>query len=475
MNDITLHRLRQTQAPNATSVSGDNTLPIDLTSYWELEAESGERFDVNNLAENDLTDNNSVGFTASGIQGNAADFEQTNNEYLSITSGDQVDISGGEVFSISCWVKAESFSATYPVVFSQWDEGGANNNRVYALAIVAGKFYWYVSSGLAFDNLASTITPATATWYHIVCTYENKTNGIKMYINGSLENSRSPTNVTTVKVGSLANIRMGSADKFAGLTGTSIAWDGLIDEVGYWSKVLSATDVKKLYNSGSGIPYFPSIVDTNLTAWLDCGRGYSYPKTGSTWNDISGNSNDMTLTSSPTYDTADLGSLNFNGTSSYVSQSGYPATDEETIIVWGKSDTATWNVSGWLSSQRSGNGHVIHPTAGTKNVSFFLANSSGGFTNIGTETITDITIPHCYAYTTNGSNSHKVYVDGVEVATSTATITRGATPITGSWFSGKDDTGTRYGDGNTYVLMRYDRELTADEILQNYNSVNIRF
>mgnify|MGYP003643517893 FL=1 len=253
MNDITLHRLRQTQAPNATSVSGDNTLPIDLVSYWELEETSGTR--VDSEASNDLTDNNTVGYSASGIEGNAADFEQTNDEYLSITAAAQTGISGGTSFSISCWVKAESFGATYPVIFSQWDEGGTNDNRVYALAIVAGKFYWYVSSGLAFDNLASTTTPATATWYNIVCTYENKTNGIKMYINGSLENSRSPTNVTTVKVGSAANIRMGSSDKFAGVTGTSIAWDGLIDEFGYWSKPLTATEVTKLYNGGSAIPY----------------------------------------------------------------------------------------------------------------------------------------------------------------------------------------------------------------------------
>ena len=76
-----------------------------------------------------------------------------------------------------------------------------------------------------------------------------------MYINGSLENSRSPVNVTTVKVGSPANVKMGAADKFAGLTGTSIAWDGLIDEFGYWSKPLTATEVTKLYNGGSAIPY----------------------------------------------------------------------------------------------------------------------------------------------------------------------------------------------------------------------------
>ena len=39
-----------------------------------------------------------------------------------------------------------------------------------------------------------------------------------------------------------------SADTFS-------AFDGVIDEVGLWSKVLSATEITDLYNSGAGFAY----------------------------------------------------------------------------------------------------------------------------------------------------------------------------------------------------------------------------
>ena len=42
-----------------------------LVSYWALDETSGTRYDSH--GSNDLTDNNTVGYTT-GVQGNAADF-----------------------------------------------------------------------------------------------------------------------------------------------------------------------------------------------------------------------------------------------------------------------------------------------------------------------------------------------------------------------------------------------------------------
>jgi hypothetical protein len=60
----------------------------------------------------------------------------------------------------------------------------------------------------------------------------------------------------------------------------------------------------------------PVVVIGNRLA-LDSGKSASYPGSGSTWYDISGNGNDVTLLNSPTYSSSSGGTLTFNGIDQY--------------------------------------------------------------------------------------------------------------------------------------------------------------
>jgi hypothetical protein len=77
--------------------------------------------------------------------------------------------------------------------------------------------------------------------------------------------------------------------------------------------------------------------------------------------------------------------------------------------------------------------------------------------------------------TTNGSNSHKIYLNGSLQTTNTTSITRTTTPTAQIYEIAKDDTVARYGNGTYYNVLRYNRELSATEILQNYNATKTRF
>lgn len=83
------------------------------------------------------------------------------------------------------------------------------------------------------------------TWYHIVITYSG---GIfKMYKNGSLFSTSSV--ITWTDGGGTSNTYIGSYLNGSGL------YNGTIDELGAWSRALTATEVTELYNSGTGKQY----------------------------------------------------------------------------------------------------------------------------------------------------------------------------------------------------------------------------
>jgi hypothetical protein len=57
----------------------------------------------------------------------------------------------------------------------------------------------------------------------------------------------------------------------------------------------------------------PDIADSGLTLCLDAGNPVSYPGTGTTWADVSGQGNNGTLVNNPAFNSANGGILVFTG------------------------------------------------------------------------------------------------------------------------------------------------------------------
>lgn len=60
--------------------------------------------------------------------------------------------------------------------------------------------------------------------------------------------------------------------------------------------------------TGTSWKYMPDIVRSGLVLNLDAAEPASYPGTGTTWYDLSGNGNNGTLVNGPTYNSANGGS-----------------------------------------------------------------------------------------------------------------------------------------------------------------------
>ena len=101
---------------------------------------------------------------------------------------------------------------------------------------------------------------------------------------------------------------------------------------------LGSTQVSKIYQ-GTNLIWENSPSDPYLKVWVDAGNASSYSGTGTTWYDLSGNGNNLTLAGSPSYD-ATTGSFYFpNSTSVYASNTSMtgtsvPSGTDCTLEIW---------------------------------------------------------------------------------------------------------------------------------------------
>jgi hypothetical protein len=64
--------------------------------------------------------------------------------------------------------------------------------------------------------------------------------------------------------------------------------------------------------------YSPKIVTDGLVLYLDAANTRSYPGTGTTWSDLSRGGNNGSLINGPTFNSANGGSIVFDGSNDYV-------------------------------------------------------------------------------------------------------------------------------------------------------------
>lgn len=259
-----------------------------LKAYWMLNETSGTRYDSVN--SNDLTDNNTV-TQATGILDSAAQFSHANSEYLSITDND--DLSTGDIdYSIAVWVYIDSIPGSgWMSIVTKWED--ASHNREYWLGYngTTNRFEFFVSwdgywgwSSVAADNLGAV---STNTWYYIVAWHDSTANTINIQVNNGLADSTAHSNGSRNGV---APFTIGKSD------GGDYFWNGRIDAVGFWKRVLTVEEKTSLYNGGSGFEFpfgsqieiSPLSTDEKVYAggykWTNtvANQGIYYPKSGLT-------------------------------------------------------------------------------------------------------------------------------------------------------------------------------------------------
>ena len=240
--------------------------------------------------------------------------------------------------------------------------------------------------------------------------------------------------------------------------------------------------------------YSPKIITDGLVFAVDAANRKSYTSGSDTWVDLAG-SNDGTLTNGPTFDSGDGGGIVFDGTDDLVEMGG-----SNTIA----SSITEGSWSCWFKSTQAGSiGYLasLKRTANNETASTFfslilnrintgLTVSNGRLMILArNSTNTDwnfVTFENGYndgnwynVAATTSSSSLTLYVNGLQVATSTGdkslpSITGNTRPFTVGDFDLAETTNFHL-DGSIANVSFYNKALTSTEVLQNYNALKSRF
>jgi hypothetical protein len=225
--------------------------PFDLTaqlaSYWKLDESSGNASD--SVGSVTLTNNGTTAYVAGKIN-NSADFGSSGTA-KSLRTTNTLGIDGGSC-TFSCWVNKNT-----NLTSGKYTNGAYQNNTTskveYRLGIDNGGGTELVNftrgkTGTADNNAQETLTMTVGTWYHLVGTYDGT--NVKLYRDGVLKaTTASSGNGSTAPY--TAGFSIGNNNDSSSFIQNSL----IVDEVGVWTRALTASEITSLYNAGAGVAY----------------------------------------------------------------------------------------------------------------------------------------------------------------------------------------------------------------------------
>jgi hypothetical protein len=239
-----------------------------------------------------------------------------------------------------------------------------------------------------------------------------------------------------------------------------------------YNKTLSVSEVTQNYNAQVG--RFAGTVSSGLVLNLDASNATSYPGTGTTWFDLSGNANDVTMQNSGNITWNSSGYFTLTGTGYFnkATTTNLPmGNDPYALCVWVRLP-ASWGAQGFIS---------VGGFEATNRSNAFRTNGTNGYSHYWWDN--DLTPSNgTLSPTTSWFNAlaqfdgttRSIWINGVQLASNTPGSGHN---VTSSLLQlGKTHSGPyEWLNGDIGQALIYNRALSTVEISQNYNAEKPRF
>ncbi len=218
--------------------------PSGLVSWWAGEGNGNDSFGTNNG-----TLQSGVTFT-NGEVGQAFYFNGT-NQWVDVANSPALNPAGS--FTIESWVKFTGDGTSSYIIMSKWAGLGVDY-RSYGIGIIPGYGLGFAIADAAhqadgvFQNFNTTSNVvASNVWTHIAAVY-NQSNGVRsIYVNGTNIGNQTNTPITVLNT----PLDPGIGAELANSTTPTGFFIGAIDEVSFYNRALSGTEIQAIYNAGS--------------------------------------------------------------------------------------------------------------------------------------------------------------------------------------------------------------------------------
>ncbi len=229
----------------------------------------------------------------------------------------------------------------------------------------------------------------------------------------------------------------------------------------------------------------PQIVTNGLILCLDAFDPVSYPGTGTTWYDLSGNNLNMNLINGPSYSN---GTFLFNGTNNYAERTGVGlAFSSFTVDTFVQPTSNPGTYRAFFSSTLGSNDDYMYginwdmgldSTLAFNIINLEVSRAYGGFfdRDVMTSSFPFNTWVHLSVVINNVNDTYTQYVNGQQnyVGTYLGTTTNFDRIRVGArFYSGGDQ--NSYFPGRIAKSALYNRALSSLEVKQNYDAIKSRF
>lgn len=470
---------------NVTSNSGyptrqpANVAAGNLVSHYPFD---GNATDKAQTTGNNLTDTNTV--TQAISTPLAADLERDNSEYLEIA--DNTTISTGDIdYTITLWFKMESKpggGGNMHIINKTSSDG--SSDKEFTLVWLGGGtdlIHWWAGngSGTVIGSLSATNfgAPSLNTWYFVEMWHSATDNQVGIRVNNGTANTTATSGAAGDGTGPL---RIGTQ----ALTPTAEPWanyfDGAVDGMGFWKKLLTSDERAALYNSGKGLMYhhLTGSLLTNLSAYWDLNEssGTRYNSAGTASSDYTDN-NTVTSTAGITdslYTGAAGQFTSTNSESLTIADSSYLSTGDIDFTLGGWVYFDTQAGEGVLVSKQNDTStreFLLRYDNATDKIVFDIYNGSG--TSVGSVSTTSTIASKAWYFVVawHDSTANTVNIS-INNGTADSSGTSGVpTDTTASFKLGaRNSTPTAFLDGRLDEVAYWKRLLTTAEKTTLYNS-----
>jgi hypothetical protein len=219
--------------------------------------------------------------------------------------------------------------------------------------------------------------------------------------------------------------------------------------------------------------FSPKVVTDGLVLYLDAANSKSIVSGSTTWTDLSRSNNNGTLVNGPTFNSGSGGNIVFNGSNTSVNCGDTLSYQNSfTFNLVFKTTTSTIHV---LIGKYNGGGADFWVGTSSGKLAFSFGSPSK-ITLISTMNINDGNWQIATAVFNRSLNQTLIYINGTQNSSTNSIPTTIQEPVGNLRLATFGDYGGPYFlSGSIAQFQIYNRALSSQEVLQNYNATKTRF